>query len=379
MAKLLSAEKRSQAEVGIFHGVTRGWVRLSVFVVCAALLLGYAWTAREDSSPVPLTMDGVLLQAGEDRFVLAGASAYVLPFYEGRNGGRDEALAETTQRSYAQREQMLARMKASGVNTLRVPVALAGYADDVYGLGGPDGYLERLKNVVSAAADHDIRVIVGWWDSHSTGAAWLETYRDSFPMMRDVREALRPWSSVMYEPFNEPHDVSWEQWEPVMTDVVGYWRGELDYDGVLFVDTIDYSWSFDPQVAQRIMDSDAGLRGGTSAVVFANHRYANNQTCFCDAEQAEWQEEVGKYVGEFPIAGTEYGRWTGPDFEPQERWNEQFAAYAADVAVPAGLNGYVAFVWDWVDENSMTTGDGQRLNAYGQLIADVIFSKHGTV
>ena len=56
----------------------------------------------------------------------------------------------------------------------------------------------------------------------------------------------------------------------------------------------------------------------------------------------------------------------------------EFAAYVSDTAVPAGLNGYVAFVWDWVDENLMTEQDGRVLNAYGRLIAEEVFARHGS-
>ncbi len=41
------------------------------------------------------------------------------------------------------------------------------------------------------------------------------------------------------------------------------------------------------------------------------------------------------------------------------------------------MNGYLAFVWDWVDENAMTEPGGVRLNAYGRLISDEVFQQHG--
>lgn len=347
-------------------------------LLLSGLVAGSLLLARDSGEgPSALTLDGNLLQADGERFVLAGASAYVLPFYTDGEGGPDVSLAQTSERSYQEREQMLDRMRDSGVNTLRIPVARSGYDEDVYGLGGQAGYLDRLQTVVAAAAERDIRVIVGWWDSHSVGAEWLDTYQDVFPMMRDVREALTPWPSVVYEPFNEPHDVTWEQWEPVMADVISFWRDELDYDGVLLIDTIGYSWSFDPEVADRVLEHDAALRDGEPAVVFANHRYANYETCFCGEEQEQWEREVGQYVDDYPIAGTEYGRWTGPEFTPQEQWNVQFAEHATEVAIPAGLNGYVAFVWDWVDENSMTEQDGQQLNAYGRLVTEEVFAEYG--
>lgn len=325
-----------------------------------------------------MELSGTTLTVDGERVVLAGASAYVLPFYLGPDGGADTSLASTTDRVYRERDAMLDRMAAAGVNTLRIPVGtqVFNHDDDVYGLGGPAGYLERLVAVVQSASDRDIRVVVGWWDAHRTGADWATSYSESFPMMRQVREALQEQPGVVYEPFNEPHDVTWDQWQTAMTETVRFWRTELDYDGVLLLDTIGYSWSFDPDYADAMMSVDAGLRpDGSAALAFANHRYANNSTCFCDDERATFEQSIGRYLPDYPIIGTEYGRWTGPDFVPQERWNAEFAAYVADSAVPAGLNGYLAFVWDWVDENSMTTDSGRVLNDYGQLVSDRVLKK----
>ncbi len=301
------------------HGASHrraGWLVPAAAVAALVVLVGAVVTLvlPDDQGPSPLTMEGTLLHADGERFVMAGASAYMMPFYTAEDGGRDVALAETTEGAYDNLDAVLEEMSRTGVNTVRVPVAVAGYEDDVYGLDGKDGYLDRLRRIVRSAAAQDIRVVVGWWDSHSLGAEWLDRYTESFPMMADVRAALEEWPSVVYEPFNEPHDITWEQWEPVMEDVVRYWRDDLAYDGVLLLDTIDYSWSFDPDVAERVLDLDSQLREGEPAVVFANHRYANDQTCFCGAELEAWEQEVGQYVDDFPIAGTEYGRWTGPDF-----------------------------------------------------------------
>ncbi len=90
--------------------------------------------------------------------------------------------------------------------------------------------------------------------------------------------------------------------------------------------------------------------------MFANHRYANASTCFCGAEQSSWQSEIGANVATFPILGTEYG-WFNHQGAPHPTWNNQLFAYLAQPAVPAGLNGAIAFVWHWVDDNSMTTPD----------------------
>jgi hypothetical protein len=212
--------------------------------------------------------------------------------------------------------------------------------------------LDRLAEYVDLAREARMRVLLVWWDSHRDGVDWLTSYRQVFPMMRAVRERLGNDPGILYEPWNEPHDVTWEQWFPVMKDTLEFFREDLHYRGVLFLDTIKWSWAFNPGWAQRVQSVDAQLQG-KSQLVFANHRYANDNTCFCGSEFESWQNRVGRYVLEFPIAGTEYGYWNGPGNGVQPEWYRQLMTYLAEVAVPQGLNGFVAFVWDWVDPNAL--------------------------
>jgi hypothetical protein len=43
--------------------------------------------------------------------------------------------------------------------------------------------------------------------------------------------------------------------------------------------------------------------------------------------------------------------------------------------VPAGLNGYVAFVWDWGRRELDDRPGRQRAHDYGRLVTDRVFTR----
>ena len=235
-----------------------------------------------------------------------------------------------------------------------------------------DGYVARLAAIAQSAQAAGLQVIFGWWDSLGDGSSWPAQASQVFPMMQRVVAAVGNDHNVMFEPWNEPNGVSWSQWLAVMTTTLTQFRSAFGYHGVLFIDTINWSWDFDPGQASALQAVDAALNGGTPELVFANHRYANANPCFCGSEATSWQSDVGRYVSAFPIAGTEYGYWNGDQNPVQPTWNAQLLTAIAAL-VPAGFNGYCDFVWDWVDPNTMVGGAGYhsvseltQLNAHGQ-------------
>jgi hypothetical protein len=160
---------------------------------------------------------------------------------------------------------------------------------------------------------------------------------------------------IMYEPWNEPNNVSWSQWESVTKATLSYWRLTIGYRGVLFLDTPDWSWGFNPTEADAIISFDRNLIG-KSNVIFANHRYANANTTFSDGEKAEFQANVGQYFPNYPIAGTEYGNYNN-GFANHLTWNAGFFDYLLG-QIKSGYNGLFTFTWDWVDPNGMVVAGG---------------------
>ena len=308
----------------------------------------------------------VLVDSRNHRVVLRGVTVYAMPFEDLGDGRPDPNLLRTTRLASAGRTTLFASIAAAGANVVRIPVSSYSYNHDSYGLGGQAAYVRRLTEIVAAARSAGLYVIIGWWDSLDWGSSLPADEPGQAPMMRVVERAFAHTGSVMFEPLNEPNGVTWRQWQPVVTSLLSLWRTDLRYDGVLILDTIDFSWDFDPGQARTVLNEDAAARGGAPDVLFANHRYANAATCFCGATATEWHNDIEANVPSFPILGDEYGNFNAP-YPPQPLWTAQFLQ-AANAAIPKGLNGALAFVWYWIDPNSITGPNAVGLTPYGRQV-----------
>ena len=194
----------------------------------------------------------------------------------------------------------------------------------------------------------------------------LADYTSSFPMMKTVVDLFSDNPGVIFEPFNEPHEISWEQWLVMSEKTLLYWRATIGYRGVIVADPQFWSWNFDPTYVAALLRYDGALLG-TPNLLIANHRYPNGNGCFCGSELADWNSLVGSYISKFPIVGTEYGIADG--IGPTEfAWGQGFLSYLKDQAIPQGYNGALMFVWNWVDVNTMTDPSTGALTAWGKAV-----------
>ena len=197
----------------------------------------------------------------------------------------------------------------------------------------------------------------------------LTEYSSGFSMMKQVVDMFAGNPGVIYEPYNEPHEISWDQWIVISEKMLHYWRATIGFRGVIMADTQYWSWNFDPSYVAALINYDAALLGKPNLLI-ANHRYPNGNTCFCGSERQSWDSLLGQYIGKFPLVGDEYGISDG--IGPTElAWGQQLLSYLKDQAIPAGFNGALMFVWNWVDDNSMIdlTSAG-KLTIWGSAIVD---------
>jgi hypothetical protein len=307
------------------------------------------------------------LSSGQ-RFVMRGVLVYAMPFYL-VDGGPDPTMASETETAYANRWAMFARIKALGFNTVSIRIGWQAYSSDAYGYG-PAGYLARLQGLVDAASSQGLYVILNWGDAVGDGYSVLTQYSNWFPMMKLVALMFADNPGVIYEPFNEPHEISWSQWLVLSEKMLQFWRATIGYRGVIIADTQYWSWNFDPTYVGALINYDAALLGQPDLLI-ANHRYPNGNTCFCGSEVSNWNSLVGQYIGKFPLVGSEYGidDLIGPT---ELSWGEQFLSYMENQAIPEGFNGAIMFVWSWVDPNTMTDLTTGKLTAWGQAVVNAL-------
>lgn len=324
-----------------------------------------------DSSPTERlrVVDGNLVDADGARAVLRGATLYAFPFYLA-DGWVDWPVMVESRRVVEHLEAILDRMAEFDLDTIRVPLGTEAWSKHVYSLTSSE-WLDRLERIVDEAADRDINVLITWWDSAIWASEWPDRYEESFPFMRRVHERVGSRPNVMFEPMNEPRGIGWDAWEDATSETVRFFREDLGYDGILVLDTIDWSWAFEPERADALMALDAELLGEESNVAFAIHRYANNEECFCGAEMDEWERTVGRYVGEYPILVTEVGN-VNEGLGPHPQWVDEFVTHLVEHDVDQGLDGIIAFLWRWQDENTMTDWDGVQLTPFGRQMLDLL-------
>jgi hypothetical protein len=339
----------------------------AALLVTVMLTSGLLSCSPRPSEPAPIRVVGNLLEAGGKRWITRGVVDYVLPFYAAQSGKADSTLRSFTDADYRERIRIFAAMQRDGVNTVRIPLALSEYKNDVYSLGGTKGYMQRLLSTIRAAEASGLRIILCWWDSLGWGKQLTGRYKSLFSMMSAVEKALGDDPSVLYEPYNEPNGINWVMWQKIMIATIREWRTVIGYRGPLILDTIAYSWAFAPQRATILEKLDSVLLGRHSQLVFANHRYPDEDTCFCGNNESAWTRSVERWVTAYPILGTEYGLFVD-GFSAQPRWMMQFSSFLFSSAIPTGLNGAVFFVWSWVDPNSLTSGNHVTLSVYGKSV-----------
>jgi hypothetical protein len=314
--------------------------------------------------------DNQLVDADGEPVVLLGSTLYAFPFYLS-DGWVDWPVMVESRRNVEHLDQILDRMAEFGFDTIRVPLGTDAWAEHIYALTTEE-WLDRIERIVADAAERDIHVMFTWWDALTWGSEWPQRYDESFEFMRAVHERVGDEPNVMIEPMNEPREITWDEWIEATSATVRFWREDLGYDGVLILDTINWSWSFDPDAADELIDLDTDLLGEPN-LMFAIHRYANDRTCFCDDELEQWERSVGRHIGDYPIIVTEVGN-VNEGFPAQPQWVDQFVDHLVTDGVDRGLNGVLAFTWRWQDENSMTEWDGVNLTAFGSRIIDLMLS-----
>jgi len=100
------------------------------------------------------------------RFVMKGVVVYALPFYY-VDHRVDRNLETVTNQAWRERARLFAAIRASGANTVRIPLSASVYDDNRYFPGGSAAYLSRLRGLVQTATADRLYVVLCWWDSLS--------------------------------------------------------------------------------------------------------------------------------------------------------------------------------------------------------------------
>ena len=281
----------------------------------------------------------------------------------------------TGSNGYANRVTIANTIKAWGGNHIRLRLVADDYNNQRQMTKSQ--YIQQVKDWRDAAEAAGLYFMPIWWDgldgAYSKGA-WATQYSQAFPMMTDVVNALGNDPNVLYEPFNEPTDAPTDdQWLNAMKDTARHFRDDLNYTGVLVIDTRVWSHHYDDGRMTQLEQYDASLNGmgGKNQLIFAKHDYANegyanpdsgfdagywaaNGNGWDPSKHLTWESEFGNYNGD---ASTEH-----------LAWSNGAATWLADRVNDGTLAGATAFVWRWVDDNTITTTTNTTPTTWGGYV-----------
>lgn len=156
-------------------------------------------------------------------------------------------------------------------NVQVVRAAIGVHEDNAY-LENPDFALERLFNVVEAAIENDIYVIVDW-HSHKRYPEEAKAF------FKKVATRYHQYPNIIYEIYNEPVDDSWEEVKAYAEDVIRSIR-EIDTKNVILVGCPQYD-----QDIQLVADNPIS---GQENIMYTVHFYA--------ATHGQWLRERAEYA-----------------------------------------------------------------------------------
>lgn len=281
---------------------------------------------------------------------------------------------------YAARDQICATLRSWGANYLRIRL----FADYWNGLDTTSqaAYVAKAVGWRNAAQAAGLLTCFCWWDALDgthKGAAWATDYNLTFPLMTAVASAIGPTDPwTLYEPFNEPNNVSAADWYTAMAATITHFRTSIGYRGLLIIDPTTWAHDYDDTAFTNLEALDATLTGsGRANVAFARHDYPNDspgQTW----STATWTAATGGSSQRHVIIETEFGINNGPGVDNPAWGGAAATALAGQLASRINLGGVCAFLFgNWYDSNAITAADYTTTTTWGGYVRDNFLANAG--
>jgi hypothetical protein len=238
-------------------------------------------------------------------------------------------------------------------------------------------YITNVVNWRNAASAAGLYTMLCNWDSSDSGgingSSWASGYSVPFPFFTAVYNALKISGAddprVLWEPFNEPNGVSWAQWQVAMKATVHLFRTN-GYQGCLVLDTTTWSHDYDDTNMSSIEAYDATLTAsGRHNLMFARHDYLNDYANHIWSDPT-WVGATGGNATAHVIFETEFGYFNGQFGSSSGFASGETSGYKVDMFLRSNIAGGCAFVYNWVDTNSIASLSGTLTNPWGIDVAN---------
>ncbi|QTD38500.1 glycoside hydrolase family 5 protein [Polaribacter batillariae] len=166
------------------------------------------------------------------------------------------------------------------------------------GVEDAGGYLEdktsnkaRVKRIVDAAIKEGIYVIIDWHSHHAE-----DNVDEAILFFKEMAELYGQYNNIIYEIYNEPLDVSWENTiKPYATSVISAIRA-IDSDNLIVVGT--------PEWSQRVDLAAENPITGFNNIAYTLHFYSvNHKQWLRDRAKKALDKGIALFVTEWGALG----------------------------------------------------------------------------
>lgn len=246
----------------------------------------------------------------------------------------------------APEEEFQAWRQLWNCQALRLPLALDAVLER-------EDYRAGLRRLVDAAGQAGLYLVL---ELHGFGAE-LERALPPLP------EALDAWhllagehggrAHVVFDLWNEPHDVAWDEWQPLAQALIEAVRAGGAGQTLVLVGGLDWSWDLSP-----LLGPTARLDGLGGPLAYAAHVYPWKGG-FLRRRRA-WQRAFAAAAQELPVLVTELGAETWP--RPRGLPRSWARAWLRDLLAFLDERGLSGLAWAAGDRPHLAqAGDGSEV------------------
>ncbi len=333
-------------------------------------------TAPADTTPTPTTYSSQPLVGtvgGVPRIYQGWVGGNVLTFAGVSVWGITDSITEEFgDRQWTNRVTTVNTLNSWGANSVRLRFFLQDYNRG----DAPTkaAMITKLKGWRDLVLGKDMYLVVCFWDAlygDFGGANMAGTYQQALTVMGAVIEQLGRDERIIYEPWNEPNNITDAQWLTAMRATVTTFRTQIRYRGVLMLNSTNWSHNYLDSMYTELEALDASTLGSHHQLVFNRHDYADDYPNLT-WNATTWYNAVGGNQSKHVICESEFGNWNGSDTTMSITWSQAAASFFGTRAqTQPTFAGAIAFLYGpWYDGNATTGSDFVTPTAWGAAVRD---------
>ncbi|MBI4496731.1 MAG: cellulase family glycosylhydrolase [Chloroflexi bacterium] len=247
-------------------------------------------------------------------------------------------------------------MAQYGANVVRLPINPVWYLDQ-----GRPAYRRRVAEVVTWAERHGMYTLLDLhWSNPDSTAVCRPDMVQATAFWRTAAETFAGRPAVLYDIYNEPCQITWEEWAPLAEALIDAVRS-AEPEGLVLVPGVD--WSYDLRgVLERPIQREQ--------VVYKAHDYPWKAYLPREAAYGFLADHYPVVLGEFGADGrVRFGFWADPEW-----YGREVIGYAE----ARGLDGWIAWAWHIHTPPNLFADWMYTPTPFGAVVLEALQAARGT-